>query len=160
MWRVPILLKLSLLCPTDKLLMTRLALFVTLATQPSEVFYRALVPFRPSVIRIVPSIIFLFVQRNATHIARVKEEGHPKNLTSQWWRTRASFFVPWRLRRQKKKEARKGTFNRGNSLGRIIFSEYCLLHFVLCQLAKSYLFASTYYLSTKKLIIQYLSTNF
>ena len=27
-----------------------LALFVTLATQPSEVFYRALVPSRPSVI--------------------------------------------------------------------------------------------------------------
>ena len=71
-----------------------LALFVTLATQPSEVFYRALVPFRPSVIRIVWSIIFLFVQRNATHFARVKEEGHPKNLMSQWWRTRASFFVP------------------------------------------------------------------
>ena len=82
----------------------RLALFVTLATQPSEVFYRALVPFRPSVIRIVWSIIFLFVQRNATHFARVKEEGHPKNLMSQWWRTRTSFFVPWRLRRQKKKK--------------------------------------------------------
>ena len=59
-----------------------LALFVTLATQPSEVFYRALVSFRLSVIRIFPSIIFLFVQRNAAHFARVKDEEHPKNLTS------------------------------------------------------------------------------
>ena len=61
-----------------------LALFVTLATQPNEVFYRALVPFRPSVIRMVPSIILLFVQGNAAYFMTVKDEEHPKNLTSQY----------------------------------------------------------------------------
>ena len=60
-----------------------LALFVTLATQPSNVFYRALVPFHPSVIRIIPSIIRQFIQRNAAHFVRVKDKEHPKNLTSQ-----------------------------------------------------------------------------
>ena len=50
--------------------------------QPSEVFYWALVSFRPSVIQIVPSIIFLFVQGNTAPFARVKDEEHPKNLTS------------------------------------------------------------------------------
>ena len=92
---------------------------MTLATQLNEVFYRVLVPFRPSFIS--PNI-----QRIAEHFPRVYIEEHPKNLTSQWWRTRASFFVPW-LRRQKN-QARKGTFNWGNSLGRDLFSEYCFLH--------------------------------
>ena len=59
----------------------RLALFVTLATQPSEVFYRALVPFRPSVIRIVPSIIFLFVQRNATLKTSRHSGGEPRQVS-------------------------------------------------------------------------------
>ena len=49
---------------------------VTLATQPSEVFDRALVPFRPSVIRIISSIIRLFVKRNPAHFVRVKDEEH------------------------------------------------------------------------------------
>ena len=56
-----------------------LALFVTLAAQSSEVLYPALVPFR-----IVPSIILLFVQRNAAYFMTVKDEEHPKNLTSQY----------------------------------------------------------------------------
>ena len=50
---------------------------VTLATQPGEVFDRASVPFRPSVIRIIPSIIRLFVKSNAAHFVRVKDEEHP-----------------------------------------------------------------------------------
>ena len=44
----------------------------------------------------------------------------------------------------------------GNFLGRIVFSEYCLLHFILCQLAKSYLFTRTVYsLSTRNINIGY-----
>ena len=93
---------------------------MTLATQLNEVFYRVLVLFRPSFIS--PNI-----QRIAAHFPRcLHRKAQKKNLTSQWWRTRASFFVPW-LRRQKN-QARKGTFNWGNSLGRDLFSEYCFLH--------------------------------
>ena len=36
-----------------------------------------------------------------------------------------------------------------------MFSEYCLLHFILYHLAKSYLFARTYSLSTRNIIIGY-----
>ena len=63
-----------------------LALFVTLAAQPSEVFYRALVPFRPSVIpnRPVDYPSICPVQRNAAYFMTVKDEEHPKNLTSQY----------------------------------------------------------------------------
>ena len=63
-------------------------MFVTLATQPNEVFYRALVPFRPSVVRIVPSIILLFTQPNAAHFVRIKDKEQPLNLTSQ---------IKWRM---------------------------------------------------------------
>ena len=60
-----------------------LALLVTLAMQPSEMFYRALVPFSYPVIRIIPFIICLFIQQNAAPFVRVKDEEHPKKLTSQ-----------------------------------------------------------------------------
>ena len=60
-----------------------LALFATLAAQSSEVFSRALVLFRPSVIpnRPVDYPSICPAQRRAFYD---KDEEHPKNLTSQY----------------------------------------------------------------------------
>ena len=56
---------------------------------------------------------------------------------------------------RKSKKGKELSTDWGNFLGRIVFSEYCLLHFILCKLAKSYVFVRTYSLSTRNIIIGY-----
>ena len=58
-------------------------------------------------------------------------------------------------RTRKNKPGKELLTDWGNFLGRIVFSWYCLLHLILCQLAKSYLFARIYSLSTRNIIIRY-----
>ena len=58
-----------------------LALFVTLAAQSSEVFYRALVPFRPSVIPNRP-VDYPSICPAQRRLFYDKDEEHPKNLSN------------------------------------------------------------------------------
>ena len=53
-----------------------------LATQPSEVFYRALVPSCPLVISSRPVDYPSIYPAQRFHFVRVKDEEHSKNLTS------------------------------------------------------------------------------
>ena len=119
-WRVPVLSQWFLLRSTDKLLTT---LYLRFACDVGYAAKRSVLPsFSP-----VPSVVYQSkypAHRRAFSKSLHRRTPEKSNVTVV--ENPGKFLCSW-LRRQKN-QARKGTFNWGNSLGRDLFSEYCFLH--------------------------------